>query len=37
MINILICDDCPQTVNLLKNIVVKTYEEEEMDLCEFNI
>ena len=36
MINILICDDCPKTVNLLKNIVVKTYEE-EMNFKYFNV
>ena len=36
MINILICDDCPKTVNLLKNIVVKTYEE-EMNFKDFTV
>ncbi|MBZ9607510.1 LytTR family DNA-binding domain-containing protein [Clostridium estertheticum] len=36
MINILICDDCPKTVSLLKNIVVETYEE-EMDFKDFTV
>lgn len=36
MTHILICDDCPKTVNLLKNIVVKTYEE-EMNFKDFAV
>ncbi|MBU3210007.1 DNA-binding response regulator [Clostridium algidicarnis] len=36
MINILICDDCERTVNMIKNIVIKTYEE-EMNFKEFNV
>lgn len=36
MINILICDDCEKTVNMIKNIVIKTYEE-EMNFKEFNV
>ncbi|MBZ9637247.1 LytR/AlgR family response regulator transcription factor [Clostridium sp. FP1] len=36
MINILICDDCSKTLHLIKNIVIKTYEE-EMNLKDFNV
>jgi two-component system response regulator AgrA len=36
MINILICDDCSKTLQLIKNIVVKTYEE-ELNFKDFNV
>ncbi|MBU3129929.1 LytTR family DNA-binding domain-containing protein [Clostridium tagluense] len=36
MINILICDDCSKTLQLIKNIVIKTYEE-EMNFKDFNV